>query len=506
MGSVHIEFDPPGYRPAEDFDFLTRKAAQLLADLFPGVRVVLKYKKEQEYPPIPGATSVSHVSVDLPGLLQSSFQKVPGEPSWWRELSLIMSDAGRHFLGFGSPGFGSKPAESGRELPRELVYAAAICEDVARAWTIHIDKKALMETKISLSAQLPVWIVSHIVADLWYSFGTYGSGKGKHDIVARTVAESIGYLENLAATRVEHQELSHGVIIARPSRTDYPLKVGIYPDDFQRLKRTALLADGVRAALWISPAGEPIGWLTRESLQQPKKRSSSVRSPFGALGFLADASRSLRGLSLTLRSDGSLIIFAKGRPLFVRRVGRWRGMLWNAVREAMSGKYGEVGVVIFDAAVILSTSGRGGVLGIVERVPPGLDEKDRVDIAREKISAFNPELLYSISTKEAVVGQLPRHFQDMYPEWLFHALLPDDQVVALGPSVVSTLAAIDGATVVDKKGKLLVYGAVIPSHPSGSEGSRSAAARELSNYGLVVKVSADGPIALYEGGKEILEV
>ena len=37
MGSIRLEFDPPDYRPGEDFDLLGRTAAELLAHLFPPV-------------------------------------------------------------------------------------------------------------------------------------------------------------------------------------------------------------------------------------------------------------------------------------------------------------------------------------------------------------------------------------------------------------------------------------------------------------------------------------
>jgi hypothetical protein len=98
-----------------------------------------------------------------------------------------------------------------------------------------------------------------------------------------------------------------------------------------------------------------------------------------------------------------------------------------------------------------------------------------------------------------------KEIYDIYPEWLFHALLNSDKVISLGPSTLAMLASIDGATLINRKGRLLAYGAIISSRPRGSEGARSAAALELSNEGFVIKVSADGPIALYEGGREIVE-
>ncbi|HYQ47941.1 MAG TPA: hypothetical protein VEP69_02640, partial [Thermodesulfovibrionales bacterium] len=276
-------------------------------------------------------------------------------------------------------------------------------------------------------------------------------------------------------------------------------------DDFQTLKRTALLADGLRAALWISPSGEAVGWLTAESLGKTKRRAHYAAGPFGFLGFAAEASASLRGLSLALRKNGSIVIFVKGHPLFIWRSGKWRGLLWDSLKRVIKRKYGAIAATMLDAAVILSTTGQSGVLGLVENIPDGLHEKDRVDIARSRIEK---------SSMHRGRGKVPqgsslaseKGIHVTYPEWLFHALLHSDNVTTLGPSTLAMLASIDGATLINRKGELLAYGAIISSRPRGSEGARSSAALELSNNGFVIKVSADGPIALYEGGREIVEV
>jgi hypothetical protein len=145
----------------------------------------------------------------------------------------------------------------------------------------------------------------------------------------------------------------------------------------------------------------------------------------------------------------------------------------------------------------------GGVLGLVENIPDGLHEKDRVDIARSRIEKSGMHRGRGKVPQESSASE--KGIRVTYPEWLFHALLPSDKVISLGPSTLAMLASIDGATLINRKGELMAYGAIISSRPKGSEGARSAAALELSNKGFVIKVSADGPIALYEGGREIAE-
>jgi hypothetical protein len=507
MGSIRLEFGPPDYQPGEDFDRSGRTAAELLADLFPAVQVSLKYTKQESAPRAAKGAVAQAASLPATSHVWTYRVPVPDESGWWRELTLVASDASRRFLGLdtgrtagvSSVTAAGKPKTvsllTGHRVPHELEYAVRTCEHLSHTWLDHLGGSVAPEVKAALAAQLPVWVVSYITAGALHGFAADSSRRSQRDTLAHAVARVVQYLQTLAGGHVEHEALSHGVVVAPPTRTEQPLNFGIYPDDFQELKRTPLLADGVRAALWISPARKPIGWLTTESLRRGKRSFAAASGPFGDLGFLAEAARTLGGVALGLRKDGSIVIFVKGRPLFVRRSGKWIGTLWRAVREVLGERYGEVGTTVFEAAVILSTTGYGGVLGLVEALPEGVHDKDRVRLARHKTGRNGGAQASERGSAE-----------HLYPEWLFHALLPSDQVVRLGAPALAMVASIDGATLVSREGKLLTYGAIIPIRPTGSGGARSAVARELSYEGFVIKVSADGPISFYEGGKKIVEV
>lgn len=68
------------------------------------------------------------------------------------------------------------------------------------------------------------------------------------------------------------------------------------------------------------------------------------------------------------------------------------------------------------------------------------------------------------------------------------------------------LCSLDGATVLNRTGKLVDAGLIL-SHTqdthSPEEGSRTAAARAASHYGLAIKVSADGPVTVYRNGQKM---
>jgi hypothetical protein len=82
-------------------------------------------------------------------------------------------------------------------------------------------------------------------------------------------------------------------------------------------------------------------------------------------------------------------------------------------------------------------------------------------------------------------------------------------VTELDPSVLAALATMDGATVTDADGSLLAVGAIL-RHPLTSEhaksdgmaeGARTTAALAASRFGPVLKVSEDGLITFYDGGR-----
>ena len=82
------------------------------------------------------------------------------------------------------------------------------------------------------------------------------------------------------------------------------------------------------------------------------------------------------------------------------------------------------------------------------------------------------------------------------------------QVTDLDASVLEALATLDGAVVTEPGGQLLAVGAIL-RHPQGAvpsaegvtEGARTTAAMAASRYGPVLKVSEDGMITFFDGGR-----
>ena len=109
---------------------------------------------------------------------------------------------------------------------------------------------------------------------------------------------------------------------------------------------------------------------------------------------------------------------------------------------------------------MVSIRSGGAIFGIVDD-PDSLDGivavKDRYDLRNE-------------SDVEA-----------MRPETRLHHLIDGSD---LDPQTLARLGELDGATIVDREGRLIAYGAIVSSSDSQHEGARTAAAKSLSNVAL----------------------
>ena len=67
----------------------------------------------------------------------------------------------------------------------------------------------------------------------------------------------------------------------------------------------------------------------------------------------------------------------------------------------------------------------------------------------------------------------------MRPETRLHHLIDGSDLDAAD---ARPLAELDGATILDRDGRLLAYGAIVTSSDSEHEGARTAAAKSLSHH------------------------
>lgn len=298
------------------------------------------------------------------------------------------------------------------------------------------------------------------------------------------VGETIEYLIELGGTRVESHNLTHGVVVADVLH-DMPRLEFAYPADIRAAKRAPLLFDGQRALLVVDPEGRARTELQRhrfERLAPDAERGGAGNDDWTESGSLvAAATSAVGGLGFFVQADGSIWTFVDGQPLLVRRGEHWTAFplqLTASIANMIGG--GSVAALVARAALMISAQPRGAILAIVDD-PADLQgvvsRKDRYDLRND----IDPRA--------------------MRTETRLHHLIDAED---LDQRTLVRLAMLDGATVLDRDGRLLAYGAVVTSTGSQHEGARTAAARTLSETAQVVlRVSVDGDITIFRAGKAV---
>src|SRR5262249_41937870 len=93
-----------------------------------------------------------------------------------------------------------------------------------------------------------------------------------------------------------------------------------------------------------------------------------------------------------------------------------------------------------------------------------------------------------------------------------HHLVRGQTVFDLDDSVLEAISGIDGAVLTDAAGRLLSFGAILRLAPEtvlaprAIEGARTTAALAASYHGPVMKVSEDGYLTMYLGGRRVWEL
>jgi hypothetical protein len=198
---------------------------------------------------------------------------------------------------------------------------------------------------------------------------------------------------------------------------------------------------------------------------------------------------------LTLTPTGEIKAFKNGVQVFAFLNGRWRltDMDWKHARWHQTAKVPELAERILQVGLDMAEARRGGLFVILDELASAsklVAPEDRIDLD----------------------GQLETHGSNESKRKLFY-LLREKRVGNLSPAMLGTLAAIDGAVVLDATGAVLAFGAILRHYHEGvnsearrPEGGRSLAALAASNFGRALKVSEDGILSFYEHGRFVWEL
>jgi DNA integrity scanning protein DisA with diadenylate cyclase activity len=312
------------------------------------------------------------------------------------------------------------------------------------------------------------------------------------------IADAIEVLRLCALATYENRRISTGVILfgsqpdACHERPGLPEGALRYSSHLTSTRSFYRLSDGLKTLALVNRDGLLVELVDVEEWAAPF-RDFDAPAPVAAARYEFHSRATLCGghICMILTAHGEIKVFAGGTQMFTFRDGRWQiantAECYRLWRETMRGE--AIAERLFRVALNLAEDRRGALFVV-------LDDASRVD------RLVSPGDLLRLDPSQTVDESFVRR--------RFHYLLRDRDALRLSPSVIETVARIDGAIVLDQEANLLSFGAILGHSAAGGdiagEGSRTAAAVAASHFGVVLKVSEDGAISCYRGGQILWEL
>ncbi len=314
------------------------------------------------------------------------------------------------------------------------------------------------------------------------------------------ITEAIELLRASALGTYENRRIAMGALLfgSRPDPCHElpPLPAGAvrYAGALTAIRSFRRLSDGLQTVALVNTDGLLVEIVDVRQWARPFV-DEPLRIPC-ATPFQMHARATLCGghLCLVLTPHGEIKVFAEGVQVFSFLDGRWR--LTDPVEKyrRWADAIGDPVLAerLFAVALNLAEERRGGLFLVVD----------------------DPRLVDRLVPPEDLLGASPSDHEATVPAFKnqLHYLFQHKQVLDLAPTVLETLARIDGAIVLDRKATLLSFGAILRDplvherNGSPIEGGRSTAALAASHFGKVLKVSEDGVVSFFQAGRCVWEV
>jgi hypothetical protein len=312
------------------------------------------------------------------------------------------------------------------------------------------------------------------------------------------VAEVIEILRVAALSTYENQPISTGVLLLGTDEDPLAANGGgpvgpHYTSVLTSIKSFFRLADGVRTVFLVARDGRLLDIVDVDRWATQASAGLGLAVPCAEVyGAHARATLSGDHVGVVLSPQREIKVFARGEQVFAFRNADWHLLDLAAKYQMWESAVGNSPVArrLFQTALDLSDARQGALFVVLRRPLEALGElvttDDRLDM--EPVGALtDPD------------APSRRH--------LLH-VLAGRTVTELDASVLAALATLDGAMVCEPNGQLLAVGAIL-RHPSTApgamggvvEGARTTAAMAASHFGPVLKVSEDGLITCFDGGR-----
>jgi hypothetical protein len=374
--------------------------------------------------------------------------------------------------------------------PHEVRFARAIGTVLAARYRAILNPRVVAERGVLFRGAIEDRYIGAFLDDQAYAVDAPAAR-------ADRVASVIEILRVAALSSYENRTISTGVLLLGTS--DDPCRPGaarthvgpVYSEELTGIKSFFRLADGVRTVFLANADGQLLDIIDIDRWSCDVCRDEPNDTPCSKT-YLAHARATVRHghVCAVLSPSREIKVFAEGAELFAFRDASWHLLDLKAKYALWAQAVGDEAVALrlFQTALDLADA-REGALFVVVRQP---------DLAVRQLVAPADRLTTPVRAEEyrSPAAQSRRD--------LLH-LVAGRTVTDLDETVLSALATVDGATVMDPTGRLLAAGAIL-RHPATEEfedggiveGARTTAAMAASRFGPVLKVSEDGVITFFD--------
>jgi hypothetical protein len=326
------------------------------------------------------------------------------------------------------------------------------------------------------------------------------------------VPAALETLRVAALSTYENRRVTTGVLLlgteddpAAPGRVN-PEGAPRFNTRLNTIKGFHRLCDGVRTVFVVDRQGELARTVDihqwAEKAQGPEPLSSPCPRDYVSH---AKATRGGGHLCVVLTPAQEIKVFARGVLAFAFSDARWRLLdiptKFASWCEAVSPScaHADLARRIFQAALNLSEDRKGALFVLLRdpgaSIPELIAPADRIE---DEVAADDP--------------QDPENLSPRLAKRSLHHVVRGRTLMDLDASVLESLAGLDGAVVTDLHGRLLTFGAILRIAPEALkvaravEGARTLAGLAASYYGPVLKVSEDGFLTMFLGGRRVWEL
>jgi hypothetical protein len=312
------------------------------------------------------------------------------------------------------------------------------------------------------------------------------------------IAGAIEVLRESSLLTYENRRISTGALLmsAEPDemhpRPEAPPEALPYNVDLIGVKSFHRLCDGIKTVFLVSRDGALLDLIDVHEWSRASGRCALAAPTANLYHCHSVATYEGGHLCLALTPNGEIKIFAEGVQAFNFFGGRWRLTDMGQKYRQWDKSLGDSMLAerIFRSALNMAESRRGGLFVILDD-PRSADLLVAWADLLDQAPALSPQPPF---TKDQV-----------------HYLLRGKRVLDLEPTVLESVARMDGSVVLDREGNLLAVGAILHNQTSDhaeavAEGGRTTAAMSASRFGNVLKISEDGLVTYYRAGAAVWEI